>query len=451
MTAEQIRHQQSSGFLTLRFEPSLEASYRETRSALIRQRARVISITGLLLFMGYALMDAITLPQALAQITVFIRLAVICPIIAFVLWLVNRTALPDSVFEKIYCLAYLAGGLSIIAIIMAARLHAYPLPYEGMILMLMFGYFAMGLPFSTASISSFTLVGVYLLAEAWADTPLSEILSNGFFLITANVIGMIGAWMSEYRHRAHFLDRQLLGLMHRAAEDENRRKTELITAASHDLRQPLNVIEITLENLQPTLQGTLHGNMLRQLKDMVSQLRSLLATVLDSARLNEGMIKPELEPVQVSGAFQSVQDLVEDTLYSRGLNLCLELPSTPTYVMADPVLLQRILQNLIINAADHSGADTVRLCCKQRGTNVRILVCDNGRGLPENIKDRLFQPYIRSSKKNNSPGLGLGLTIVHEFTNLMDGHCGAESTPQGSIFWVDLPEPVTTSPGLSPY
>ncbi|WP_303291207.1 sensor histidine kinase KdpD [Marinobacter sp. SS5-14b] len=450
MNAEQIRRQQTDGFLTLRFEPTLETRYRQARSALIRQRARVVSIAGLLLFLVYALMDVMTLPRELAQVTAFIRLAFICPIIALVLWLSHCTTLADEIFEKVYTLAYLAGGMSVIAIIVAARMQAYPLPYEGMILMLMFGYFAMGLPFIAASVTSFILVCVYLLAELWAGSSIPDTLINVFFLMTANVIGMVGAWMTEHRHRAHFLDRQLLDLMHRAAQDESRRKTELITAASHDLRQPLNVIDITLENLRPAGQGDQHNNMVRQLKDMVSQLRRLLGTVFDSARLNEGMIRPELEPVQVSDAFRSVQALTEDTFHDRGLRLFLEPSTVPASIQADPALLQRVLQNLIINAADHSGGDTVRLGWEKRSGTVRMMVSDNGRGLPEGLEGRLFQPYVRGSGQNDYPGLGLGLTIVQEFTHLMRGRCGANSTPQGSVFWIELPLSVTANPAPAP-
>ena len=86
MTAEQIQQQQARGFLTLRFVPALEADYRKARSALIRQRARLASIAGLLLFLVYALVDLMTLPAELARLTAGIRLAITCPIIALVLW-----------------------------------------------------------------------------------------------------------------------------------------------------------------------------------------------------------------------------------------------------------------------------------------------------------------------------------------------------------------------------
>ncbi|MEE3170913.1 MAG: histidine kinase dimerization/phospho-acceptor domain-containing protein [Pseudomonadota bacterium] len=296
MDTEQIRKQQASGFGYLRFEPALEAPYRLARAALIRQRARPVSIAGFLLFLVYAGMDLVTLPPDLARVTVSIRLAITCPVIAIVVWLAYRPTPSDRVFEHIYLAAYLVGGLCVVAIIGVARSMAFPLPYEGMILMLMFGYFAMGLPFLSASLVSWVLVASYLLVELWTAEPAGDLLINLFFLATANVIGMIGAWTSEYRHRAHFLDRQLLKHLHHAAREESQRKTELITAASHDLRQPLNVIDITLQTLAPG-----PDSVAGQLRDRVRHLRRLLSTVFDSARLNEGMITAELQPVRLAG------------------------------------------------------------------------------------------------------------------------------------------------------
>jgi len=446
MTTEQIRQQQAAGFRNLRFAPDLEEAYRRTRSALIRQRARPVSVAGLFLFLIYAVMDALTLPPDLAQVTVSIRLAVTCPVIASVVWLAYRASPSDRFFERIYTLAYLVGGLSVVAIIAAARQVAFPLPYEGMILMLMFGYFAMGLPFFSASMVSLVLIVGYLLTELWSGMSGSGIATNLFFLTTANLIGMVGAWTSEYRHRAHFLDRKLLDHMHQAARDESRRKTELITAASHDLRQPLNVIDITLESLSPSKDGPAAHPATQQLRDMIRHLRRLLGTVFDSARLNEGMVQAVIRPTTLAPVFRDLNDLLADSLGNNKIEVRIDHPGSDLQVMADPSLLSRILQNLIFNAVQHSGGTAVTLSAKAMGSHVLLEVADNGIGLPSGLVDNLFSPYVRGSGPSEYPGLGLGLTIVQEFVALMRGECGAESkSGGGSVFWVRLPAAVTTT------
>ncbi len=302
--------------------------------------------------------------------------------------------------------------------------------------------------------ASFVLVWTYLLAELWAgNPPATATLTNLFFLMTANVIGMVGAWISEYRHRAHFLDRQLLDLLHQSARDESRRKTELITAASHDLRQPpLNVIDLALETLQPESE---HSEVMNQLRDTVGQLRNLLGgTVFDSARLNEGMIQPELQPVQLNHTLQELEDLLSDTLSRRDIRLDIAPPAEPGLALsADPSLLLRVLQNLVINAANHSGGQRIQVNTVTTGNWARIRVCDDGRGLPESLHTQVFDPpYIRAGASHQAGGLGLGLTIVREFSRLMGGQCGTESSSGrgGAVFWVALPVAVTTSPGPGP-
>lgn len=444
MTTEQIRQQQAAGFRNLRFMPDLEAAYQQTRAGLIRQRARPVSVAGLFLFLIYAVMDSLTLPPELAQVTVTIRLAITCPVIALVVWLAYRPFPSDKAFERIYTLAYLLGGLSVVAIIAAARQVAFPLPYEGMILMLMFGYFAMGLPFFSASLVSLVLVISYLMIELWNGMAGSAIATNLFFLTTANIIGMVGAWTSEYRHRAHFLDRQLLDRLHRAARDESRRKTELITAASHDLRQPLNVIDITLESLSPDKDGLVAHPATKQLRDMIRHLRRLLGTVFDSARLNEGMVRADIRPTPLAPIFRDLSDLLADSLGNSEVNFKIDHSAGNLMVLADPSLLSRVLQNLMFNAVQHSGGNVIGLSARRVDAQVLLEVSDNGTGLPPELNDTLFSPYVRGHGQTDYPGLGLGLTIVREFVVLMRGTCGAETKPgQGAVFWVRLPAVVT--------
>lgn len=446
MTTEQIEQQQAAGFRNLRFAPDLEEAYRQSRAGLIRQRARPVSVAGLVLFLIYAVMDVLTLPSELAQVTVSIRLAITCPVIAVTVWLAHRPVPSDRNFERIYTLAYLLGGLSVVAIIGAARQVAFPLPYEGMILMLMFGYFAMGLPFFSASLVSLVLVISYLAIELWNGISGSAIATNFFFLTTANIIGMVGAWTSEYRHRAHFLDRQLLDRLHQAARDESRRKTELITAAGHDLRQPLNVIDITLDSLFPEKDGSEANPVTRQLKDMIQHLRRLLGTVFDSARLNEGMVRADIRPTPLAPIFRDISDLMADALGNKGMNVQIDHNAGNLQVTADPSLLSRVLQNLLFNAVQHSGGTVVNLAAHKVGTQVLLEVSDNGIGLPPGLKDTLFSPYVRGQGHTDYPGLGLGLTIVREFVALMRGTCGIETEPgRGSVFWVKLPAPVTAT------
>ncbi|WP_372982471.1 sensor histidine kinase [Marinobacter sediminum] len=441
MDPQVIMSQQSSGFRSLRFCTELEPAYRQRRASAVRDRARLVSAAGLLIFGIFILLDLATLPPALAEVTVTIRLMVTCPVIALVCWLSHQRWPGDLVFERLYTLAYLAGGLSVVAIIAAARLRDFPLPYEGMLLMLMFGYFAMGLPFFSASLASALIILAYLICELAIGLPTHALMNNLFFVLTANGIGMIGAWLTEYRHRAHYLDQQLIHQLHQAAAEESERKSRLITVASHDLRQPLNIVGLTLANLAATSLPTEQQALVHRLQGTVGHFQRLLGTMLDISRINEGMIHPEPQVIDLDGLLDQLIDLTVDHADLHDIRLHRSEAGSPLQVLADPQLLLRALQNLVFNGIDHSGGTNIRISAVLRNGRIRISVSDNGSGIDPQLGDRVFQPFSRgTSNQKHSVGLGLGLAIVKELTELMHGTCGlSTAVDTGTTFWLDLP------------
>jgi len=440
MHIAQLRNQQANGFRRLRFEPELEHHYCRVRDKGIRSRARPVSASALALFLVYTLLDSLMLPPAIARDTMAVRLLITCPVIIGVWWLSYRN-IRDDLFATVYAFAYLVGGLSVVAIIGLARLENHPLPYEGILLMLMFGYFVMGIPFRTVSGASLIVIIAYLWMEYATGTPAQQLMVNGFFIGTANIIGMVGSWLSEHRQRAHFLDRQMLTASKLQAEQENHRKTRLITVASHDLRQPLNVISLILENLTADGLPGEQQALVSRLKTSVTHFNGLLASVLDISRIQEGMITPEPARLCAWQVLQQVAETCGQQSQNRNVRMVTHRPADGTGVFADPQLLHRVLQNLVTNALEHSDATRIDLRANDHHGQLCFDVRDNGRGIDENTREQIFTPFFRSEqRRRNSPGLGLGLAIVRELTGMMDGHCTVSSEPgQGASFQVFLP------------
>lgn len=438
MNIDQLRDQRYTGFRKLRFEPELERCYRKIRNEGIRERAGPVSAAALLLFLVYALLDALMLPPAIAGETMAVRLLITCPVIAGVWWLSWRNLNPGT-FVSLYGFAYLIGGLSVVAIIGIARLAHHPLPYEGILLMLMFGYFVMGIPFRTVSLLSMLVIAAYLAVEAATGMSVHQLLINGFFIITANIIGMVGSWLSEHRQRAHFLDRQLLETSRHQAELESQRKTHLITVASHDLRQPLNIISLILETLTSNGLPEQQARLVSRLKHSVSHFNNLLSSVLDISRLQEGMITPEPKKLSPLEVMQQIAATCTEQAQRQGIELYIETPELPAVVIADPELLHRVLQNLVVNALDHSNATRISLHSTYSGKLLIFEVRDNGKGMDQATLGQIFAPFYRNSSRND-PGLGLGLAIVQELTGLMKGKCEVTSQPgHGACFRISLP------------
>jgi len=440
MTPQVITAQQASGFRRLQFCSDLEPGYHQLRASALRERARLVAGAGLLIFCVFVVLDLVMLPTELAHTTVAIRLSVTCPVIALVWWLSYHHWPSHLAFERLYTLAYLAGGLSVVAIIAAARLRDFPLPYEGLLLMLMFGYFAMGLPFYGVSLASALIILAYLICELAIGLATHAVMVNLFFVLTANGIGMVGAWLTEYRHRAHYLDQQLIQLLHQTAAEESERKSHLITVASHDLRQPLNVIGMALTNLAAAPLPSEQRGLVHRLRATIGHFQRVLGTVLDISRINEGMIHPQLRTLDLNGLLEQLEDLTTDHADLFGIRLTRTGSEPDLQVRADPDLLLRALQNLVFNGIDHSGGTLIEIATRRQGQTVQIRIADNGTGLDPDLQDRIFQPFVRSGGgQDHSPGLGLGLAIVKELTELMHGSCGVERQPVGTAFWLELP------------
>lgn len=106
-------------------------------------------------------------------------------------------------------------------------------------------------------------------------------------------------------------------------------------------------------------------------------------------------------------------------------------------VLADTGLLERVLANLIDNAVRYSPSDTpVRVTAEPTGAQVAITIVDAGPGVPAGMEDQLFEPFQRLGDRDNSTGVGLGLSVVRGFVDAMDGTVHAETTPGGGLTMV---------------
>lgn len=442
VTEQLLSRQKAAGTRALRFEPRLERSYREEAAAAMRERSRPVAISAVALFSSYAGLDLLLMPEELSSQTVLVRLLFVCPMALLVLALSYYSRLSDTLFAYIYNASYFLGGLSVVLIILLARRQELPLPYDGLLLMLMFGFFLMGLSFHSVSLMSAVLVFTYIVIEWYWQVPEVTFSFNSFFILTALVIGIVGAWLRESAARQHFLDRRMLELSRRRAQTDSHQKTRFIAAASHDLRHPLNVINLILENLRYEDDPGRRDELFDRLRRSVHQLNRLLGTLLDLSRIQQGMVQPRIEVLSVGAVLEQMQGALQEKAANAGIKLSWSCHEKSLGVCADPVLVQRILINLVHNAIQHAHCRWIEVRASSLGEQVVFVVSDDGRGIPEGTNEALFDPFYRANNdESEEPGLGLGLAIVRELSDLMGGHCEVQSRPgQGSCFRVVLPK-----------
>jgi signal transduction histidine kinase len=240
------------------------------------------------------------------------------------------------------------------------------------------------------------------------------------------------------------LERERAAAEHLRAVDEM--KTTFLQAVSHDLRTPLTTIlgiALTLEHRAAGLPAADLADLLRRLSGNARKLDRLLGDLLDLDRLARGTLTPRRQLLDLGALAQRV---VEDTGVTDEHPVVVDAP--PVYVAADAPKLERIIENLLVNAAKHTPAGTtiwVRLEAQDGG--VVLLVEDEGPGVPAQLREQIFQPFHQGRNiADHAPGSGIGLALVAQFASLHGGRAWVQDRPGGGAsFRVYLPH--TQHPG----
>ncbi|WJM15855.1 sensor histidine kinase [Microbacterium arborescens] len=222
--------------------------------------------------------------------------------------------------------------------------------------------------------------------------------------------------------------------------ETDRVRSALLSAASHDLRRPLAAAVAALGGLRaagPALDESDRYELLATADESLGTLTSLVTDLLDVSRIEAGALAVALQPVDTADAVLAAVD--ELGLGPAAVELALDEAIDP--VLADPVLLQRVIVNVLANAHRHSPADTpVRISTSSLGGRAQIRVIDHGPGIPLERHGDVFAPFQRLGDTDNTTGLGLGLALSRGFTEGMQGQLMPEQTPGGGLTMViELP------------
>lgn len=229
-----------------------------------------------------------------------------------------------------------------------------------------------------------------------------------------------------------------------------RLRTSILAAVGHDLRTPLAIAKAGVSGLRttPDLTAEDHDALLARADGALDRLASLMEDLLDLSRLQTGALALRRQSVTVGDA---IAGALEDIgVRPRGVLLDIDEGLPP--VLADPVLLERVLANLIVNAQRFSPAGIPpTVIARARSERVHIRIADRGPGIPASDRERVFAPFQRLGDTDAGAGLGLGLALARGLTEAMGGALRPEDTTLGGLTMVvdlEADQAVETAPAV---
>lgn len=223
-----------------------------------------------------------------------------------------------------------------------------------------------------------------------------------------------------------------------ALEQANLAQSRYLSAASHDLRQPLHALALLTSDAQRKNHQPEVSETLGKIESAIDSLSSSFNVMLNLSRLDAGVVKPDLQVIPLQRVFDRIQVEFEETARQKGLKLV--VVPTKVWIRTDEGMLHSIVSNFVSNAVRYTEQGRVllgvRRCAKGE---VRILVFDTGLGVPSEKAKQIFQEYQRLeyAQQRVQGGVGLGLAISERMAKLLETQLFVQSVPgKGSCFGI---------------
>jgi two-component system, sensor histidine kinase len=294
----------------------------------------------------------------------------------------------------------------------------------------------------------FSMLPMLLLPAAW-------MVAQGDWLhwvLALIIVGWLAAITDQARRygaqfeesvRLRFENEELIARLRGEkliAEEASTAKSRFLAAASHDLRQPVHALTLFVAALRPRVNDGEARRLLDHIDSSVQAMGSLFNGLLDISRLDAGVVEVHPQTFAVQSLLERIcRDYAGDA-HAKKIELTLRPTSAAVY--SDPLLVERVVRNIVANAIAYTDRGRVLVACRRRGRNLSVEVWDTGRGIPESEQIRIFTEFyqVANPERDRSKGVGLGLAIVKRLTALLGHSLAMRSRPDhGSVFKLGLP------------
>ncbi len=473
--------------LTLNFPDEREREYREyyyTRSV---KTTRVAFIVLALMYGFFGYLDSIVAGDFF-KLFITIRIVVV-PVLLSVFFL-SYSKYFKSYWQTLIFVAYLIGSVGII--IMLVKLPEAIVYSSGLILVFLAGAVLIKLRFLSVTIASWIAIIIYIVAGLVMDVDFERIISNSFFFIGANLIGMFASYSTEAFNRQNFdlylqlenknteienanknledkvadrtrllhtrnkdlkneierralIQKELVEAKDRA-EESDKLKSAFLANMSHEIRTPMNGI-LGFANL---LRDVEDENELDEFIDIIikngEHLLNLINDIIDLSKIEAGILEIQKSEFDINVLTKEIYDMfcLDKNIVSRNIKLSHinGLPDDKSIVFTDRVRLKQILINLVSNACKYTDEGNIEFGYSLKSNKLRFYIKDTGIGIKEEHKKHIFNRFMQASTSRTlgRESTGLGLAITKTYLKLMGGNIAVQSEINvGSKFTFSLP------------
>jgi signal transduction histidine kinase/CheY-like chemotaxis protein len=354
-------------------------------------------------------------------------------------WAVGLSALNGVVFSLSLCFApYLSDYQRMVQTILLLGLCAGSVATTAGFMPV---FLAFVLPLTLANSLAWVTGGGGVHVVTWIEWVLGALILGFGWILVSLARDAYRVFVESLNIRQQQLkSNQQLRLALQQAESAIRAKTRFFASASHDLRQPMHTLSLfgaalTMRPLDPA-SADIARNMNTALRSLSTQMDALL----DISKLDAQVVQVNAEVFSLSSWLSRLQQEFTPAALRKGLTLTLDCPGG-AYVESDPVLLERVVRNLIDNAIKYTQTGGVQVSAERRGELWNVAVRDSGVGISEDERAKVFEEFyqVGNPERDRANGLGLGLSIVSRLVDLLDLHLSVESQlGAGSCFSLSI-------------
>ncbi len=430
------------------FSLDVETDYQAWLSEQKIRYARVSSHWALILFLMFGLLDIWALPSSFFTVWC-IRLTVL-PLTLIILSFAKREAFLAKYYVPITAFQFLYYWGMITFMIYLSKQHepARIIYYAGLLLVTVATYSWTFLPLRTVIWLEAMEALVYIMfAIVHQHMLLGEQIifaSNCFFMVSANVIGLI-----THRERDQIFRRNYL--LQRSLQHADQMKTQFLSSMSHELRTPLNAIInftqlIAIGTAGPVTED--QASMLDASLNSSRHLLQLINDVLDVTKIQAGKLVLYVEEdINLNQEIKTVLDIAEpllqkqNQLLEQSVQLIKDIDYNLPRISCDRRRVRQILLNLLSNAIKFTENGTIKLSVQIQKNKILFSVTDTGPGVPAPLQAQIFEPFVQTlDGAKHSQGTGLGLPISQNLVRAHGGDLWMKSYPgEGSAFFFTLP------------